>query len=355
MNAARGSLKAGAPDGATSSLPYAPAAEPFIPFASTWSLPSGFGAADIATSQNLPREFGRHQVSFQPVDEEYGIFHAGLHLNRQVKITGTVISPRPFLILRMPMAGRAHVGLDGGDVLSETPEGYGLFLHGRVGDQCSIEQSPNECADLVAPVITADRLRTILAGMRVPTVIEKFIDGCGENYVAAPKMSAAMRQLIGQIRTSPYVGDLSRLHQHGQLFNLLAVVLSDLEGGRIHDRQPSDKANAKMRAVCDLLHSDLGRLPPLETLASAVGLSQRQLARVFRASTGLTVMEWVVQRRLEVASRLLAEGELPIKEISHRAGYAHVTSFTASFVRQFGVPPAEYRRTLTLHHFISGA
>jgi AraC-like DNA-binding protein len=353
MNAARGSRRAGAPDGATSPLPHAPAAEPFIPFASTWSLPSGFGAGDIAPSQNLPREFGRHQVTFQSVDEGYGIFQAGLHFNRQIKITGTVISPRPFLILRMPVAGRAHVGLDGGEVLSETPEGYGLFLHGRVGDQCSIEQSPNESSDLVAPMITADRLRTILAGMRVPAVIEKFIDGCGENFVAAPKMSAVMRQLIGQIRTSPYVGDLSRLHQHGQLFNLLAVVLSDLEDRRNHDRRQSDKANAKVRAVCDLLRSDLGRLPPLETLAGAVGLSQRQLAHAFRASTGLTVLEWVIKQRLEVASQLLAEGSLPIKEISHRAGYAHVPSFSAAFTRQFGVPPAEYRRTLGAHHFVS--
>jgi AraC-like DNA-binding protein len=190
--------------------------------------------------------------------------------------------------------------------------------------------------------------------MRVPAVIEKFINGCAGNYVASPKMSAAMRQLIGQIRTSPYTGDLSRLHQHGQLFNLLAVVLSDLEGGRSHDRRQSDKANAKVRAACDLLRADLGRLPPLETVAGTVGLSQRQLARAFRAATGLTVMEWVVKQRLEVASRLLAEGRLPVKEISHRAGYAHVPSFSAAFTRQFGVPPAEYRRTLGTRHFVSG-
>jgi AraC-like DNA-binding protein len=340
-------------DGGTPPSSYPHAAEPFIPFSSTWSLPNGFGADEIAPSPGLPEEFGRHQVSFQSMDEGYGLFQAGLKLSRQIRITGTVISPRPFLLLRMPVAGRARVGIDGSEMLNETPEGYGLYLHGRIGDQCTIEQKPNESSDLVAPIITADRLRTILAGMRVPAAIERFIDGNSDNFVAAPKMSAAMRQLIVQIRNSPYTGDLARLYQHGQLFNLLAVVLSDLEGESGHDRRQSDKANAKIREVCDMLRANMERLPSLETLAAAVGLSQRQLARAFRNTTGRTVVEWIATRRLEKAERMLQEDVLSIKEISYRAGYTHVSSFNAAFTRQFGVPPAEYRKARLSRHFIA--
>lgn len=339
----------------TSSPTAATAAAPFLPFTSTWSLANGFGEYNLDPALPLPDAFGTHRIGFQSFGEGCGMFDATVLFTEPVKVVGTVTSERPFLLLRLPLAGRVDVSMQGQESVSETPEGYGLFLHGRGGDECVIVQKPNECSDLVAPMIAVDRLRGMLDGIRVPALIAKFIDGHADNSVAAPKMSAAMRRLAGQLRASPYTGDLGNLYRQGKLFEVVAGVLGDLDD-RGHSRRPVIGCErARVEAICDLLRLDLAHPPTLECLAREAGLSQRRLAEIFREVTGLTVIEWVLRQKLLLAADLLREGRLPVKELAHRLGYSQVSTFTAAFSRQFGVAPAGYRRAVVSHHAVTGA
>lgn len=338
-------------DDVTASSPMA-AAQPFLPFTSTWSLANGFGEGDQDSGQPLPDAFGTHRVGFQSFGEGCGMFDATVLFTEPVKVVGTVTSERPFLLLRLPLAGRVEVSMQGQESVNETPEGYGLFLHGRGGDQCTIMQKSGECSDLVAPMIAVDRLRDMLNGIRIPAVIAKFINGHTDNFVAAPKMSAAMRRLARQIKASPYTGDLGNLYRQGKLFEVVAGVLGDLDD-RGHPSQPViGREQTKVADICDLLRLDLAHPPSLETLALKAGLSQRRLAEIFREVTGLTVIEWFVRQKLLLGADLLREGCLPVKEIAHRLGYSQVSTFTAAFSRQFGCPPASYRKSAVSQHFI---
>ena len=93
----------------------------------------------------------------------------------------------------------------------------------------------------------------------------------------------------------------------------------------------------------DILLDNLSNPPTIEMLAQQVGLSQRRLSDAFRATTGMTVLEWVLEQKLLLAHELLMEGELSLKEISFRTGYAHRTSFSEAFAKRFGVSPSQYR------------
>ncbi len=330
------------------------ATQPFIPFTSTWSLPSGFAEADMDPACQLPDAFGSHRLAYQTFGEGCGMFDATVLFTEPVKVEGTVTSERPFLLLRLPMAGLVDVSMSGHESVNETPERYGLFLHGRVGDKCTIVQKPGERSDLVAPMITVDRLRGMLDGIRVPAVIAKFIEGRTDNFVAAPKMSAAMRRLASQLRASPYTGDLGDLYRQGKLFEVVAGILGDL-GERGHPRNPViGVERVRVAAICDQLLVDLAHPPTLESLARGAGLSQRRLAEIFREVTGQTVVEWVLMHKLLLAAELLREGRLQVKEIAHHLGYSHVGTFTTAFSRQFGVPPAGYRRAVVSHHAVTG-
>jgi AraC-like DNA-binding protein len=340
-------------DAVKASSPAA-AAPPFLPLTSTWSLPNGFGEGDLDSGQPLPDAFATHRIGFQSLGDGCGLFDATVLFTEPVKIVTAVTSERPFLLLRLPLAGRVEVSMQGQESVNETPEGYGLFLHGRGGDQCTIMQKSGECSDLVAPMIAVDRLRDMLDGIRIPAVIAKFMDGHDENFVAAPRMSAAIRRLAGQIRASPYTGDLGNLYRQGKLFEVVAGLLGDLGDGG-HPRRPVIGCErARIAAVCDLLRLDLAHPPTLESLARGAGLSQRRLGEVFREVTGLTVIEWVLRQKLLLAADLLREGRLPVKEIAHRLGYSQVSTFTAAFSRQFGVAPAGYRRAVVSHHAVTG-
>ena len=327
----------------------------FLPFESSWSLPNGFGSGELDPAPGLPSELGHHQVAFQPMSEGCGLFRAQLNLNRPVLITGTVISPAPFLLLRVPLAGRAKVELQGDRVIDETPEGCGLYLHARLGRTCCIEQKSDEFGDVIAPMISVDRLRLMLDGLRLPAIMERFLDGRGDDFVATLKMSAAMRYLGQQLQASPYAGDLGNLYRQGKLLELLAGILSDLDDTTPAHRRISRAEQAQVATVCDMLRLDLAHPPTLEALAYYVGLPQRRLSEVFREITDMTIPHWIMHERLAVAADYLQKGDLPIKEIAHRLGYSQVSSFTAAFSRRYGCPPAEYRKALVSVHPVVNA
>jgi AraC-like DNA-binding protein len=79
-------------------------------------------------------------------------------------------------------------------------------------------------------------------------------------------------------------------------------------------------------------------------VAGAVGLSERQLSRVF-ADAGTTVPRQVLARRLEAAHHLLATGTFArTAEVAARCGFTSTTYFTQAFRRHFGVRAGDVRR-----------
>jgi AraC-like DNA-binding protein len=86
--------------------------------------------------------------------------------------------------------------------------------------------------------------------------------------------------------------------------------------------------------------------PTLAELAQEAGLSRFQLLRGFRKATGLTPHAYLVQRRLHVARRLIAERS-PIAESAVAAGFADQSHMTRLFVRNYGLSPRRYARAIT--------
>jgi len=81
----------------------------------------------------------------------------------------------------------------------------------------------------------------------------------------------------------------------------------------------------------------------IPTLAALAGCSATHFARRFRAATGQTP-QYVIDRRIERARELLAEGELPLSEIAYACGFASQSHMTDVFRQRVGLTPGRYRR-----------
>ncbi len=79
-------------------------------------------------------------------------------------------------------------------------------------------------------------------------------------------------------------------------------------------------------------------------MARAVSLSPGHLTTVVRRKTGRTVVEWITERRMAQARRLLVETDLPAEEVGRRIGYNDPTYFVRSFRRAHGTTPLSWRR-----------
>jgi transcriptional regulator GlxA family with amidase domain len=98
------------------------------------------------------------------------------------------------------------------------------------------------------------------------------------------------------------------------------------------------KLNAWMR---EHLHEDLS----VDRLAQQAAMSPRNFARAYVAETGVTPAKAVERMRAE-AARSALEGGGSIQEIARRTGFVDPERMRRAFVRLYGAPPAEMRRTL---------
>jgi AraC-like DNA-binding protein len=78
-------------------------------------------------------------------------------------------------------------------------------------------------------------------------------------------------------------------------------------------------------------------------MARAAGLSRAHFSREFRQAFGESPHAYLLTRRLERAAALLRGTDSSVAEICFSVGLESVGSFTTSFRRMFGVPPAAYR------------
>ncbi len=82
----------------------------------------------------------------------------------------------------------------------------------------------------------------------------------------------------------------------------------------------------------------------LTALANVVGVSPRHLSRLFRAELRISPAAYVEWTRIDIARRLLEECALPIKAISHAAGFGSTATLRRASQRRIGVSPLDYRR-----------
>lgn len=80
------------------------------------------------------------------------------------------------------------------------------------------------------------------------------------------------------------------------------------------------------------------------TLAREAGESRSGFATRFKTAVGESPMEYLARWRVELGADLLVREELTVGEAAARVGYETDAAFTRVFKRQFGTPPARYRR-----------
>jgi AraC-like DNA-binding protein len=97
------------------------------------------------------------------------------------------------------------------------------------------------------------------------------------------------------------------------------------------------------RAIA-LLHAQPAHAWTVDELASKVGLSRSALAQRFSDFLGQPPMQYLASWRLRIASNLLREEDDPIALIAERVGYESEAAFNRAFKREFGKPPASWRR-----------
>ncbi|MFK0166371.1 GlxA family transcriptional regulator [Rhizobium sp. NPDC090279] len=100
----------------------------------------------------------------------------------------------------------------------------------------------------------------------------------------------------------------------------------------------------RLKAVLITMESHIEDVVPMEELAASVGLSRRQLERLFMEEMKASPGAVYTRVRMERARQLVLQTQAPLIEIALEVGFDSASHFARLFRRLFGQSPTELRR-----------
>lgn len=180
--------------------------------------------------------------------------------------------------------------------------------------------------------------RMLLAGL--PPVVRVNVRGSN----AGMWLEASVRYALAEAR-SPRPGGAGVLAKLSEVLfiEVLRQYMNEQHEGRtgwlagLGDRIVGGALNA--------MHENPARAWTLEELARTAGSSRSVLAERFQQLVGTSPMQYLTQWRLLLAANLLCRSNAPLTRIAEDVGYQTDTAFSRAFRREYGAPPAAWRRT----------
>jgi transcriptional regulator GlxA family with amidase domain len=141
---------------------------------------------------------------------------------------------------------------------------------------------------------------------------------------------------------------------HGaQLANKVArymVIPPHREGGQaqfIEQPVAASTEDAQINRLLDYLRQNLDQPHSIDELAKHTSMSRRTFTRHFQKATSMTVVEWLVNERLQRSRELLETSSLSVEEIAGMVGFQTATSFRQHFKQRYHVSPSAWRHTFS--------
>jgi len=107
---------------------------------------------------------------------------------------------------------------------------------------------------------------------------------------------------------------------------------------------PKAKSLIRIGKAIDFIESNFRQNIYIQQLAELSFMSVRNFQRIFKDATGHSPNDYLLEQRINHASKLLTDTESAIYDISDQVGITDWFYFSKAFKRKFGVSPLKYRK-----------
>lgn len=129
----------------------------------------------------------------------------------------------------------------------------------------------------------------------------------------------------------------------GSALTQLMVQLNRIMQSHTAESSESAEYNEKIAAVLSYINEHLSAELSIDELAAKSYLSRYHFMRLFKAQTGCTVHNYIRQKRLNLAARLIREG-MPAVRAASECGFSDYSAFHRAFTQTFGVSPGKIKK-----------
>jgi AraC-like DNA-binding protein len=116
----------------------------------------------------------------------------------------------------------------------------------------------------------------------------------------------------------------------------------------------SDQVNLNSRnthlieTIKAVIEIHINRPCSLEDISSDMGISVRQLDRIFRKTMPMSLGQYIIQRKIESAKKMLQLDKMLVKDAAHALGYKDTSYFCRLFRKTTGCSPQQFAQSTQL-------
>lgn len=165
----------------------------------------------------------------------------------------------------------------------------------------------------------------------------------GKKTFDIPFSDPALKKM--HLLKKPTLGGEQMIKNYIEIFliNLLRFY-TETEGGNKIFLEKSDYVKKPVGDVIAILKDNVYNELSIGEICAKTAYGKAYLFRIFKASTGKTIMEYFINLKIERAKQLLRENELSVKEIATTLAFAEPNYFTKTFKRVTGITPSTYKK-----------
>jgi LacI family transcriptional regulator len=189
----------------------------------------------------------------------------------------------------------------------------------------------------------------------------RLVQLCQENNIKVPSEIAVLGIDNDEIEcnlTTPSLSSIS-YNSKGAGFQAAQILDDLMDGGKVHQQiiliSPIEVINRQSTNIfavgdkdvlkaLDYVKNNSRSIIQVEDIATAIGMSRRNLARKFKKHIGISIHNAIKQARTEDIRHMLVDTDLPVTQIAKSLGFTDASHISRYFKLQTGTSPVEYRK-----------
>lgn len=153
-------------------------------------------------------------------------------------------------------------------------------------------------------------------------------------------VTGEMTQIIRDILKAPLTGHFKKLFIEAKLVELMSLQFAQLsQGEKQENALVKNKDKEIFYTIREYLNQRFADDLTLQRLAKDFGINEFKLKKGFKETFQTTVFDFIFERRMEEAYRLLSDGNLLVHEVSAHVGYKNPNHFSTAFKKRFNKSP----------------
>jgi AraC-like DNA-binding protein len=132
------------------------------------------------------------------------------------------------------------------------------------------------------------------------------------------------------------------------LITTISVVLNNFKHKSIDtlraENPTQDLISSKVRGIVEYINANIDKKLEIEQLLQTTSWTKRHLTRIFMQYLKISPYQYILNRKIEKASSLLKETDIPINEIAFDLGFQNYSSFCTAFKKVNEETPENYRK-----------